>query len=185
MPLPKIYLAGPEVFLADPIGAGASLKVLCTTHGAVGLFPMDNELSPLHENGSVAQAAFIRAANMDLIKASDAIIANMTPFRGPSMDVGTAYEMGAAAALGKVVVGYTSDRRSFVAKVGGTRGEDGMLRDEEGWAVEEFGKGEHALTDNLMIGCGIERLCGSAEEAIRAVVEILEKKGVQGELTTV
>ncbi|KAH8597303.1 hypothetical protein B0O99DRAFT_618511 [Bisporella sp. PMI_857] len=175
----KIYLAGPEVFLPEPIAKGASLKALCNEHGAEGLFPMDNELGD-EERGSVAEAAYIRNANMNLIRAADAIIANMTPFRGPSMDVGTAYEMGAGAALGKIVVGYTSDRTSFVEKVKAVsrcaRDAEGLLRDDQGWAVEEFGDKEEKLVDNLMISCGIEKLCGSAEEAIKTAVEIFKSK---------
>lgn len=181
----KIYLAGPEVFLPDPIAAGAALKALCTTHGAIGLFPMDNEPSSAAP-GSIAAATHIRAANMALIAASDAVVANMAPFRGVSMDVGTAYEMGAAAALGKVVVGYTDDGRSYVEKVKGEftevkRGEDGYLRDGRGWSVEEFGgKGEAGLVDNLMISCGVEKLCGSVEEAIKSAVEIYRKREAEG-----
>lgn len=118
---------------------------------------------------------------MDLIKSCDAIIANMTPFRGPSMDVGTAYEMGVGAALDKIVVGYSMDPRSFVEKVQAAckvvRGEDGRLRDEEGMSVEEFGDGEVRLVDNLMMACGIVKLCKSEEEAIRVAVEAFEAKG--------
>lgn len=175
----KIYLAGPEVFERDPIAKGASLKALCTKHSAEGLFPMDNELSSA-EHGSVAQAAFIRNANMGLIQACDAIVANMTPFRGASMDVGTAYEMGVGAALGKIVVGYTTDRTSYVKKVSGfhevKRGDDGYLRDDKGMSVEEFGKGDEALVDNLMISCGVESLCDGAEDAIRTAVELYAKR---------
>jgi len=178
----KIYLAGPEVFLPDPFAKGASLKLLCQQHSAEGLFPMDNELGD-DERGSIAEAAYIRTANMNLIKSCDAIIANMEPFRGPSMDVGTAYEMGVGAALGKIVVGYTSDRTSFVEKVTKAvkveRAQDGQLRDEGGMAVEEFGDGEVKLVDNLMISCGIEKLCGSAEEAIKVSVELFNARATK------
>lgn len=140
---------------------------------------MDNELGAT-EHGSIAQAAHIRSANMLLIHACDAVVANMTPFRGASMDVGTAYEMGVGAALGKVVVGYTADRTSYVEKVSSShvveRGEDGYLRDERGMSVEEFGKGEAALVDNLMMSCGIEKLCDGVEEAIKTAVEIFNSK---------
>jgi nucleoside 2-deoxyribosyltransferase len=176
----KIYLAGPEVFERDPIGKGIALKNICTKHGAEGLFPMDNELGD-EEHGSIAQAAYIRSANMDLIKSCDAIIANMTPFRGPSMDVGTAYEMGVGAALNKIVIGYTSDTKSYVDKVKKVckveRGTDEYIRDENGMSVEDFGDGETRLVDNLMISCGVDRLCGSAEEAIETAVNIY-KAGV-------
>jgi nucleoside 2-deoxyribosyltransferase len=178
----KIYLAGPEVFQQDPIAKGAALKALCTKHGAEGLFPMDNELGD-EEHGSIAEATYIRSANMQLIQSCDGIIANMTPFRGPSMDVGTAYEMGVGAALNKIVVGYTTDSRSYVEKVQGTckveRGKDGMLRDEKEMAVEEFGDGEVRLVDNLMIACGVEKLCASDEEAIIIAVRAFEARRVK------
>lgn len=108
------------------------------------------------------------------------------------MDVGTAYEMGVGAALGKVVVGYTLDGgKGYVEKVHSwaegkgkiTRGEDGHLRDEGGMAVEEFKtvEGEKGLVDNLMMACGIERLCTSEEEAVRVLAEILrERSGKEG-----
>jgi len=134
------------------------------------------------ERGSIAEAAYIRSANMDLIRSCDAIIANMTPFRGPSMDVGTAYEMGVGAALNKIVVGYTTDPRSFVEKVQAAckvvRGNDGRLRDEQGMAVEEFGHGDVRLVDNLMMACGVEKLCASEEEAIKVALEIFKARGV-------
>lgn len=175
----KIYLAGPEVFERDPIGKGVILKNICTKHGAVGLFPMDNELGD-EENGSIAQAAHIRSANMDLIKSCDAIVANMTPFRGPSMDAGTAYEMGVGAALEKIVIGYTSDARSYLDKVKEAfkveKGADGYFRDENGMSVEDFGDGETRLVDNLMMSCGIADLCGSAEEAIVAAVKLYKAR---------
>lgn len=181
----KIYLAGPDVFLPNAHARGAELKTLCIAHGAVGLFPLDNEITD-QVAGSISHARAIRAANMELIAQSDAVLANMTPFRGPSMDVGTAYEMGAGAALGKVVVGYTLDGgKSYVEKVkkwagDGTleRGEDGMLREDKGVGmfVEEFRDEEVGLVDNLMMSCGIEKLCLSEEEAVKAVVEILSGK---------
>ncbi|KAF4620154.1 hypothetical protein G7Y89_g14670 [Cudoniella acicularis] len=97
---PKIYLAGPDVFLPNAVAHGAHLKTLCAAQNAHGLFPLDKTLTS-HPPNSYSLAHAIREANMNLIKESDAVLANMTPFRGPSMDVGTAYEMGAASALGE------------------------------------------------------------------------------------
>ncbi|KAL2064771.1 hypothetical protein VTL71DRAFT_3910 [Oculimacula yallundae] len=175
----KVYLAGPDVFLPNAIQRGQDLKALCTTYNLQGLFPLDKEIST-PTPGSSSHADLIRTANMALISSCDAILANMTPFRGPSMDVGTAYEMGAGSALGKLVVGYTTDGgKAYVAKVGEgfkvERKEDGFLRDEEGMSVEEFGVKEEAggLVDNLMISCGVERLCMSEEEGLRVIAELL------------
>ena len=106
----------------------------------------------------------------------------MTPFRGPSMDVGTAYEMGAGAALGKIVVGYTTDgAEAYCEKVRKVhtlkRSEDGHLRDETGMSVEEFGVQEgRGLMDNLMLSCGVQRLCLSEEEGVAAIAELLKGK---------
>ncbi len=159
---PLFYLAGPDVFAPDAAARGRALQALCTAAGATGLFPIDNEVvNAVHEPGA------IRDANMAMIGRCDAVIANMTPFRGASMDPGTAYEMGAASALGKLVVGYTSDERSLVERVSAamtvSRGPDGVLRDDRGMAVEEFAM---PLVDNLMMACGVADLFGSASDAI-------------------
>jgi len=178
----KIYLAGPEVFLSNAVAKGEELKALCTTHGLIGLFPLDKEITSV-DHGSYAMADAIRTGNMELIKSCDGILANMTAFRGPSMDVGTAYEMGVGAALGKVVVGYLKgEKLGYAEKVKKAhkveRREDGYLRDEEGMSVEEFWEleSEEGLVDNLMISCGVERLCRSEEEGIKALAEILASR---------
>ncbi len=161
----RIYLAGPDVFLPDPVRRGAELKALCTACGAVGLFPMDHELPDAADRPRA-----IREANMAMIRHCDAVVANMTPFRGPSMDPGTAYEMGAAAALAKPVVGYTADRRSYVERVSAVmqvrRTSDGSLRDPDAMSVEEFAL---PLVDNLMMARGVDAMFATAAEAIAFV----------------
>ncbi len=112
---------------------------------------------------------------MAMIRSCDALVANMTPFRGPSMDPGTAYEMGAAAALGKLVVGYTLDARSYVERVSAAmpveRTADGILRDAHAMAVEEFGM---SLVDNLMMARGVEAILPDVAQAIGFVVSRLQ-----------
>ena len=158
----RIYLAGPDVFLPDPARRGAELKALCEAHGAMGLFPMDHDLPDAADRPSA-----IREANMAMIRTCDAVVANMTPFRGPSMDPGTAYEMGAASALARPVVGYTADKRSYVQRVCDMmrirRAADGALRDPQAMSVEDFGR---PLVDNLMMARGVEAMFATADEAI-------------------
>lgn len=74
--MPKIYLAGPDVFYPNAVARGEELKALCAQHGAIGLFPLDNEISGV-EIGSHAMAAAIRTANMKLISEADAMLANV------------------------------------------------------------------------------------------------------------
>ena len=159
---PLLYLAGPDVFFPDPVARGAALRTLCAASGAVGLFPIDGESVNVVQTPDA-----IRQANMAMIGRCDGVVANMTPFRGPSMDPGTAYEMGAAAALGKLVVGYTTDPRPYLERVSAAmpvaRDADGALRDDHGLAVEEFAA---PLVDNLMMACGVTAMFDNPADAI-------------------
>lgn len=160
--LRKVYLAGPDVFMPDPVAHGEALKAMCARRGLVGLFPLDNEIL-----GDADMPGAIRAANMDSLRACDVVVANMTPFRGPSMDAGTAYEMGVASALGKPVIGYTLDSRPYVERVAampGTEiGPDGRLYDGNRMSVEDFGV---PLVDNLMMARGVVAMFSNVADAI-------------------
>ena len=37
----RVYLAGPDVFLPDPLARAATLKAICARHGLVGISPLD------------------------------------------------------------------------------------------------------------------------------------------------
>ena len=45
---PKVYLAGPDVFLPDAVSIGRRKKELCAHYGFEGLYPFDNEISGDH-----------------------------------------------------------------------------------------------------------------------------------------
>ena len=80
---------------------------------------------------------------------ADAVIANLTPFRGPSADAGTVYELGYMAARGKLCLGYSNDPSLYaerVARFTELKTSAGRLTDAEGLTVENFG-----LADNLMM----------------------------------
>jgi nucleoside 2-deoxyribosyltransferase len=152
----RVYLAGPEVFLASAREIGARKRAICERHGFVGVFP-DNEddvcdpTLPPAEQGLAISRAMERT-----IRSCDAMIANVTPFRGPSADVGSAYEMGFMRALGRPVFAYSNDARSFLDRVTVFCGGRVRLRptgeheDPDGMAIEPF-----ALHDNLMLAGGI------------------------------
>ena len=167
---PEIYLAGPEVFLPDPLARAAELKVICARLGAIGRFPMDNQAN-VADPDPERMAANICAADEALVAACDAIVANMTPFRGPSMDAGTCYEMGLAKGLGKLVVGWTADQRRWqdkVALVSPLTPDGDWFRDAEGNLCRDFG-----LIDNLMMVKGADAVFTSFEAALEFVVERL------------
>ncbi len=165
-----IYLAGPDVFRPDAIAWGTQLKALCTAAGAIGLYPLDNEthLDPVA----------IRAANLAMIERADAVVANITPFRGPSADVGTVYELGYAAALNKLVVAYSADAASdYATRVPAISREAGAARDRDDMLIEAF---DPPLTDNLMLACGVAALLADAELAIRSAVAMLMEAEYDG-----
>jgi nucleoside 2-deoxyribosyltransferase len=152
--LKRVYLAGPDVFLQNAKEIGEHKKALCREYGFEGVFPLDNEVDV---NGKSPReiGLCISGINEQLIKTCDLIIANLTPFRSPSADVGTAYEIGFAHALGKKVFAYTNVSEPFTQRtiktLNGkiTRASDGKLRDANGMFIEEMD-----LTDNLMLdGC--------------------------------
>jgi nucleoside 2-deoxyribosyltransferase len=138
------YLAGPEVFLPNGAEIGAAKKEICNQHGLEGLFPGDiPEADSRVENGRLL---FRRLVQM--MEHADLIIANMTPFRGVSMDVGTAMEIGFMHSRGCRVFGYTNVSHDYAERVapGGDVGSaSGALSAPDGMSIEPF-----KLTDNLM-----------------------------------
>jgi nucleoside 2-deoxyribosyltransferase len=152
----RVYLAGPEVFLANARDIGARKRALCQRHGLVGVFPADEEEAcdpalPLSEWGLAISRAMECA-----MRGCDAMIVNLTPFRGPSADVGAAYEMGFMRALGRPIFAYSNDARPFLNRVaafcnGAVRARpSGEHEDPDGMAIEPFG-----LHDNLMLAGGV------------------------------
>ena len=149
----KLYLAGPDVFLPDALEAGQRKRALCAAYGFEGLYPLDNAVSEAPVSTSAAATTIYRA-NAARMRAADAILANLTPFRGPSADAGTAFELGFMAALGKPCFAYTNDARPLLQRTAAacpvTCNADGRWTDADGLTVEDFG-----LTDNLMLDCAL------------------------------
>jgi nucleoside 2-deoxyribosyltransferase len=141
----SVYLAGPDVFLPDAIDIGWRKAEICARHGLTGLYPLDNTV----ELSSGEASLLIFKGNEAMMIEADAIIANLTPFRGPSADVGTIYELGYMAGCGKLCLGYSNDPASYVDRIRQftkVSSADGRLVDGLGLTVENFG-----LSDNLMI----------------------------------
>ena len=193
-PLPQytVYLAGPEVFLSDPVGRGnekkAQLEKLCQQHNwpftLVGLYPMDNDIPEFDATPQTAQRIY--HANLELMDRADAIAANMVRFRGPSMDVGTAFEMGYMASQKKPVFGYYDAAPFYgepeqadgfhqrVEKFWGLNERDPSL-DKDALHIENFG-----LTDNLMmVGAHTDTgfsMAATFEQAVRHIAEYFLQK---------
>jgi nucleoside 2-deoxyribosyltransferase len=149
----KLYLAGPDVFYPNVKDIAKAKKEICAKYGATGLFPLDNKIDITKKGADLK----IYIANCALMVEADACIANLTPFRGPSMDVGTAFEVGYMTALGKKVYGYTNNGNNYYTRVCddevyGYIGSGNT--DVSGHIIEDFGN-----VDNLMIDRAI--VCGT------------------------
>jgi nucleoside 2-deoxyribosyltransferase len=147
----KVYLAGPDVFLPDALEIGRRKVEICRRHGLIGLYPLDNVVDRAATDASLK----IFKANEAMMDQADAIIANLTPFRGPGADTGTAYELGYMSARGKFCLGYSNDPTVYADRVRRftevtTR--NGYLADADGLTVEDFGH-----NDNLMMIHALDR----------------------------
>ena len=142
----KVYLAGPDVFLPDAVEIGRQKVNLCERYGFIGLFPLDNEID--HSIGDASLQIF--RGNEAMMDRADAIVANLTPFRGPSADAGTVYELGYMAGRNKLCLGYSNDPALYTSRVARIAGlekqADGRIIDHSGFTVENF---DHV--DNLMV----------------------------------
>src|SRR6476620_3924966 len=98
-----IYLAGPEVFLRNAAEIGERKKAICRAHGFECAFPLDAGPLPDASPTEIGHLIFDRCVAM--MDRCDLVVANMTPWRGISMDVGTAVEMGYMHGKGRPVFG--------------------------------------------------------------------------------
>ncbi len=140
----KIYIAGPDVFEKNAKEIGEKYKEICSRYGHAGLYPLDNECDSSGE---------IYLGNVALLNEADAVVANGNEFRG-EMDVGTAFEVGYAAAKGKKIYIYMDDVCTLIEKYG--------TEDEKGRFVEDFG---YPL--NLMLSESAEIIKGTFEDCIK------------------
>ena len=153
----KIYLAGPDVFLPDAIAIGRRKKELCAAYGFEGLFPFDNEIDP-KASAEPADRLIFRA-NESMIRSADIGIFNLTPFRGPSADAGTVFELGMMVGLGKRVFGYSNVAEDFLERSKQSVGASfdaatNSWRDANRMAIENFGNADNLMIDNALFDHG-------------------------------
>jgi len=141
---PKLYLAGPGVFLPDPLAHAEKQRALCERYGFTPLHPTDNGLT----GGGQSTAALARLyeavklyrtdiqqslmalpsedmrcamqiylGNIKYVRECDIVVANCNAFRGALVDDGTAYELGLGHGLGKPAYGYIATALPVVQNV--------------------------------------------------------------------
>lgn len=173
----RIYLAGPDVFYPDAITRGKQMKELCIKYGFQGMFPFDNEVSGSNPK-QLAMEIF--NANRNMIDQCDAVIANLSAFRGMEPDSGTVFECAYAYAKGKRVYGYLPDGSHMLQRIhdlyGGVQKKGDVWVDKNGLTVENF---EQPL--NIMIASSVELVIGTLEDCLKqAQKEMFIERMVSG-----
>lgn len=147
----RVYLAGPEVFLPDAREILATKAALSRARGFQPVTPLDNDLPPGGDR--FATGMRIYRSNIALMNGCDAIVANLTPFRGVGADPGTCFELGYMVARGARIAAYSNDPRGHFDRLqagyyhGAARTDaGGEHRGPDGLALENFD-----MFDNLML----------------------------------
>ncbi len=142
---PKVYLAGPEVFLPDAVEIGDRKKDLCRAYGFEGVFPLDE--APRGTGPAADTGHEIFDICVSMMDRCDLCIANLTPFRGISVDVGTAVEIGYLYACGKPVFGYSNSADDYKVRLQASGPGDGTM-------VEDFGFFDNAMCEGVVTRSG-------------------------------
>ncbi len=155
----RVYLAGPEVFLPNASEILERKRELTKAVGLAPVSPGDLVIPRLDDRHALGLA--ISRIDEELMDSADAIIANLTPFRGLAADTGTCFELGYMCAKGRQAFAYTNVAADHYARTldyyGGkvVGGVDGRERGADGLSVEDFD-----MIDNLMLDGGVERRGG-------------------------
>jgi nucleoside 2-deoxyribosyltransferase len=153
-------LAGPEVFLPNAREVLDRKIALARTYGFTPVSPGDLTIPETETKRERGLA--ISAINESLMVSADLIIANLTPFRGVSADVGTVFELGFMCARGCPAFAFSNCSENHFERVSDLYGgeirldTDGRYRGPDGLSLENFD-----MTDNLMLDGGIAARSGT------------------------
>lgn len=155
----SLYLAGPDLFHPQGLELAIRMQATCEAAGFSAITPHTD--MTVEMEASEALAREIYAERVARIRRADALVVNLTPFRGPHCDPAAAFEAGFMAGLGKPVFAYlnvsSEEDAELLGRVealsGAERDEEGVWRDDSGFAIEDYG-----LPESLMLWAEARRL---------------------------
>ena len=156
----RVYLAGPEVFLPNAREVLDKKIALTRAAGLIPVTPGDLEIPQAPTKRQFGEN--ISAVDEGMMNSAQAVIANLTPFRGLHADSGTVFELGYMCGQGKAAFAYSNVTANHYQRIveyyGGkiVTGADGRQRGPDGLSVEDFD-----MNENLMLDGGIASRGGS------------------------
>jgi nucleoside 2-deoxyribosyltransferase len=177
----KVYIAGPDIFRVWWPDIAEKIVNACASWGFEALLPIPADksldrpgVSGITVPGKPNDALPVFESCLDMIRSCDAMVADITPFRGDEPDSGTVFEVATAYALGKPVVAYTRDTRLTHERHthNGSKTECGALLCRSGFLVEQFG-----LPCNVMVAQACTKIVfGGVVEGLFALKTVLAEK---------
>lgn len=146
----RVFLSGPDLFMPDGPKLLEAKRAACAAAGFEGVHA--DEAVGAGQPGEL-RARMIYADVIARLRGCDAVVANLSPWRGPHPDPGTVFEAGFAGGLGLPVFAYLNvgeeaqaDHRDRVdAVVGAQLDSHGEWRDPDGGLVEDLGLPESVM----------------------------------------
>ena len=167
---PRIYIAGPDLFLPDWPEYAARATALCAEHGLEAVLPVPGIVLTgpgVTQRSDAAGAKKVSVGCRKAVGQAHGVIANLSPFRGTEPDSGTVVECALAHVLGIPVIGFTSGI-GHAAPVG-TDEEGRLLAPDGGW-IEQFG-----LSHNVMLHDVCLAIVEDPREAVAIMADLLGK----------
>ena len=169
---PKLYLAGPEIFLPNAKECAEKQLTLCEKYGFIGLHPIDNNIGLAGSAFGIAKDIY--RGDVGQVRECDIVVANCNMFRGALIDDGTAYELGYGNALEKPSYGYINKRIGYVNRV--TQNypwheiENSVRADKDGYLLlDDFGSEINLMMQCGMVANGGRLIIGDFESCLRAI----------------
>ena len=172
--MPKAYLAGTEIFYPDSAETQKKYHALCEKYGIIGFYPADeapdDEFAEYVKKDDSLHEMEVQMFTHDLnhIKRTDIIIANLNDYRGNEPDSGTAVECGLAWGYGHRCFAFIDDARPMVERFKGVKKvrEDGTVTDKDGASLEDFDSPLNLMFSDFTI------FEGDFETALKGIREI-------------
>ncbi|MBM3482762.1 MAG: hypothetical protein FJX66_05635 [Alphaproteobacteria bacterium] len=161
---PKVYLAGPDIFLANAKDVAAWQKDVCLRHGLTPLHPMDNNLDLSGDPAALAMRIY--QADVGQMVEADAICANMNDFIGADPDSGTCFEVGFFAGFNmalrllkatkpeKPIYGHVDAADTYEERIARWRAGQSSTKDLERWRFSTIDMHINLMMEMAMASSG-------------------------------